>query len=93
MPKNGHSFSESSLYPNAPCLTSNPCLRTLESKITNMPYVNLFTPLPLLCFAITEDRKFCVVITVVWSPEKLTLQKFCLGLVAKFCFRVYSDEA
>jgi hypothetical protein len=29
----------------------------------------------------------------VWSPEEFTLLKFGLGLVAKFCFRVYSVKA
>jgi hypothetical protein len=64
-----------------------------ESEITDMRNVNLFTPLPLSCSTLTEDWKFLVAITLVWSSEEYTLQKFGLGLVSKFSFGVYSGEA
>jgi hypothetical protein len=64
-----------------------------ESKIMDMRFVNLFTPLPLPCSALTEAWQFLVVITLVWSSEESPLQKFSLGLVAKFSFGVYSGEA
>jgi hypothetical protein len=40
-----------------------------------------------------EAWKFLVLITLVWSSEEFTLQKFGVGLVAKFSFGVYSGEA
>jgi hypothetical protein len=60
-----------------------------DSEITDMSYVNLFTPLPLPCSALTEAWNFFVVITVVSSSEEFPLQ----GLVAKFSFGVYLGEA
>jgi hypothetical protein len=64
-----------------------------ESEITDMRCVNLFTPRPLRCSALTEAWKFLVVITLVWSSEEFPSQKFGIGLVAKFSFGVYSGEA
>jgi hypothetical protein len=57
---------------------------TREIEITDMRYVNLFTPLSLPRAALNEARTYLVVNTLVSSSEVFTMQKFGSGLVAKF---------
>jgi hypothetical protein len=75
------------------CLASKPWLRTLGSEITDMCYVNLFTPLPVPCPALLRPENRLEVITLFGSSEEFTSPKFGLGLVAKFCLRIYSGKA
>jgi hypothetical protein len=77
---------------SVPCLASNPWHRARDSEIVDMRYINLFTPLPLPCSALKRDLKIFWS-TLFWSSEEFTLLKFGMGLVAKFCFGVYSGEA
>jgi hypothetical protein len=64
-----------------------------EIEITDVRYVNLFTPLSLPRAAPTEARTYLVVNTLLWLSEVFTLQKFGSGLVARFSFGVYSGKA
>jgi hypothetical protein len=76
-----------------PCLDLNPWIRILESDIMDMRYVNLFTPLPLPCSALTEAWKSSCGDHLFGRLRSLHSKNSVWGWWQKFSFGVYSGEA
>jgi hypothetical protein len=70
-----------------PCLISNPWHKNRESEIMDMHYVNLFTPVPLPCSALTVAWKLSCGDHSIWIVWGVYIAKIRFGAGGKILSR------